>query len=294
METEFKTIALIGRYQSPDLAAAIHRLAGFLRERDRIVWIEQGTASSTGLGAAYPVSSYDEIGAGADLAVVLGGDGTMLNSARRLADHPVPMVGINQGRLGFLTDIARDEALARMEEILAGRYKAELRAMVDAEVLRGAQRVFHTRALNDVVVNNGELGRMIEFDVMIDGEFVYTQRSDGMIVSTPTGSTAYALSANGPILHPRVAGLALVPMCPHNLTARPVTLPDDCVIEIVLKPPHDARVHFDGQARFDARAGDIVRVSRSQQSIRLLHPETYSYFSMLREKLHWSASPRQH
>ncbi|MCB1889103.1 MAG: NAD kinase [Rhodocyclaceae bacterium] len=294
MEREFKTIALIGRYQSPDLSAAILRLAEFLRERDRIVWIEQGTASSTGLGTAYPVASYEEIGSGADLAVVLGGDGTMLNSARRLAEHPVPMVGINQGRLGFLTDIGRDEALERVDEILAGRFTAEARAMLDAEVLRGAQRVFHTRALNDVVVNNGELGRMIEFDVLIDGEFVYTQRSDGMIVSTPTGSTAYALSANGPILHPRVAGMALVPMCPHNLTARPITLPGDCVVEMLLKPPHDARVHFDGQARFDARAGDVVRVSRSEQSIRLLHPENYSYFSMLREKLHWSASPRQH
>lgn len=294
MERDFKTIALIGKYQSPEVSESVLQLAQYLRDRDRTVWIEQGTASSTGLGAAYPVTSYDEIGAGADLAVVLGGDGTMLNSARRLAEYPVPMVGVNQGRLGFLTDIGRDEVRQRMDELLAGKYIEESRAMLDSEVLRGDERVYHTRALNDVVVNKGELGRMIEFDVLIDGEFVYTQRSDGMIVSTPTGSTAYALSSNGPILHPRVAGIALVPMCPHNLTARPVTLPDDCVIDIALKPPHDARVHFDGQARFDARAGDLVRVTRSRQSICLLHPLNYSYFSMLREKLHWSASPRQH
>ena len=293
MESEFKTIALIGKYQSPDVSEAVLKLAQFLRDHGRTVWIEQGTASSTGLSAAYPVSSYDEIGAGADLAIVLGGDGTMLNSARRLAEYPVPMVGINQGRLGFLTDVARDEALEGIGEILDGQYVAESRAMLDSEVLRGDQRVFHTLALNDVVVNKGELGRMIEVDVMINGEFVYTQRSDGMIVSTPTGSTAYALSSNGPILHPRVDGIALVPMCPHTLTARPITLPNDFVIDMALKPPHDARVHFDGQARFDARAGDLVRVTRSAQSIRLLHPKNYSYFSMLREKLHWSASPRQ-
>lgn len=292
MEREFKTIALIGKYQSPDVAEAVLRLARFLRERERTVWIEQGTASSTGLSVDFPVSTYDEIGAGADLAVVLGGDGTMLNSARRLAEYAVPMVGINQGRLGFLTDIARDDALERIEDILAGRSVAESRALLDSEVLRAGRRVFHTLALNDVVVNKGELGRMIEFDVHVDGEFVYTQRSDGMIVSTPTGSTAYALSSNGPILHPRVAGMALVPLCPHTLTARPITLPDDCVIDMVLKPPHDARVHFDGQARFDARAGDCVRVSRSKQAMHLLHPVGYSYFSMLREKLHWSSSPR--
>ena len=292
MDGEFKTIALIGRYQSPDVAEAVLRLARFLRERERTVWIEQGTASSTGLSSAYPVSTYDEIGAGADLAVVLGGDGTMLNSARRLADYAVPMVGINQGRLGFLTDVARDDALERIDEILKGKSLCERRALLDTEVLRAGSRVFHTVALNDVVVNKGELGRMIEFDVHVDGEFVYTQRSDGMIVSTPTGSTAYALSANGPILHPRVDGIALVPLCPHTLTARPITLPMDCVIDMILKPPHDATVHFDGQARFDARAGDCVRVTRSKQTVRLLHPTGYSYFAMLREKLHWSSSPR--
>jgi NAD+ kinase len=142
------------------------------------------------------------------------------------------------------------------------------------------------------VVNKGDLGRMIEFDLSIDGEFVYTQRSDGMIVSTPTGSTAYALSANGPILHPSVGGIALVPMCPHALTARPITLPDTCRIDITLLPPQDARVHFDGQARFDLRAGDCVRITRSPHVLRLLHPEGYSYFAMLGGKLHWSAIPR--
>src|SRR5690606_6147483 len=146
-------------------------------------------------------------------------------------------------------------AIDRLGEILDGKFIEETRSMLAAEILRGGSRVFHTLALNDVVVNKGDIGRMIEFDLSIDGEFVYTQRSDGMIVSTPTGSTAYALSANGPILHPNVGGIAIVPLCPHALTARPVTLPNTCTIDISLLSPHDARVHFDGQTRFDARAG---------------------------------------
>lgn len=293
MSQRFRTVALIGKYQSPDVAESVSHLAGFLRERGVVVLIEQGTASSIGMGGGeFPPATYDEIGEHADLAVVLGGDGTMLNTARRLAEHGVPLVGVNQGRLGFLTYVAREEAPQRIGEILDGRYTAESRFMLDAEIVRGGQRVFQTLALNDVVINKGDLGRMIEFDVAIDGEFVYTQRSDGMIVCTPTGSTAYALSSNGPILHPSVGGIAIVPLCPHALTARPVTLPDSCCIELKLLPPHDARVHFDGQARFDARAGDCLRITRSALQVHLLHPEGYSYFAMLREKLHWSAIPR--
>ncbi len=292
MTCEFKTIALIGKYQSPEVAEAVLRLASYLRGLGLSVLIEQGTASSTGLTAGFTVASYEEIGGRADLAIVLGGDGSLLNSACRLAEFNVPLVGVNQGRLGFLTDISREVALEKVGEILEGRFTEESRVLLDAEVLRNGQRVFHTVALNDVVVNKGDLGRMIEFDLRIDGEFVYTQRSDGMIISTPTGSTAYALSANGPILHPSVDGIALVPMCPHTLTARPITLPDRCQIEIVLLPPHDSRVHFDGQTRYDTRAGDSVRITRSPHRVRLLHPVGYSYFAMLREKLHWSSTPR--
>ena len=292
MSTHFNNIALIGKYQSPDVAESVLEIARFLRSQGRRIWIEQGTASSIGGAGDYPIAAYEQIGAEADLAVVVGGDGTMLNTARRLAEHAVPLVGVNLGRLGFLTDISRTNASKRLAEIIDGRFSEESRFMLDAEVLRGGARIFSTLALNDVVVNKGELGRMIEFDLAIDGEYVYTQRSDGMIVSTPTGSTAYALSANGPILHPSVGGIALVPLCPHALTARPVTLPDSSRIEISLLLPHDARVHFDGQARFDLRAGDCVHITRSPLALRLLHPVGYSYYAMLREKLHWSATPR--
>jgi NAD+ kinase len=216
----------------------------------------------------------------------------LLNAARRLAERAVPLVGVNLGRLGFLTDLSRSEACQQLGEILDGHYREESRFMLEGEVVRGGQRVFQNLALNDVVVNRGQLGRMIEFEVLIDGEFVYAQRADGMIVSTPTGSTAYALAANGPILHPAVGGIALVPLCPNALSARPVTLPDSCHIEIILLPPNDARVHFDGVSYFDVRAGDRLLLQRSPMDVRLLHPESYSYFAMLREKMHWSAVPR--
>ncbi len=289
----FRSIALVGKYQSKEVAAALASLAAFLRERGMEVLIEQGTASSTGT-AGYVVAPYEEIGSRADLAVVLGGDGTMLNTARRLAGYGVPLVGVNQGRLGFMTDIARGHMLEKVGDVVEGRYVEEHRLMLDAEVLRGGERVFHNLALNDVVVNKGDLGRMIEFQLHVDGEYIYNQRSDGMIVCTPTGSTAYALSANGPILHPSVHGIALVPLCPHALSNRPITLGDQSIIDITLVHPHDARVHCDGQTHFDARAGDTVRIVRSKCSITLLHPPGYSYFDMLREKLHWSEPPKRH
>lgn len=291
MSRPFRTVALVGKYQSPEVAAALLRVAGLCRQRGLEVWVEEQTARSTGVSQDFPVKDYESIGAGADLAIVLGGDGTLLLTARRLARFPVPLVGVNQGHLGFLTDIGREEVESRLGALFDGRFVEEQRSLLDAEVIREGQRLHLTLAMNDVVVNKGEVGRMIEFDVRIDGEFVYTQRSDGMIVTTPTGSTAYALSSNGPILHPRVPAIALVPLCPHALTARPVTLPEDCCIEMVLRPPHDGRVHFDGQEHVDLTAGDLIRVTRSAQQVTLLHPEGYSYFAMLREKLHWSSAP---
>jgi NAD+ kinase len=191
-----------------------------------------------------------------------------------------------------MTDIALDTMLASITAMLEGKFSREQRFLLYAEVLRDGQPAFTTLALNDVVVNKGEIGRMIELEVKVDGELIHVLRADGLIVCTPTGSTAYALSANGPILHPSIAGIAIVPLCPHALSNRPITVSDGCMIEIGLLPPHDARVHFDGQTRFDARAGDVVRIARSRHNVSLLHPPGYSYFAMLREKLHWSSTPR--
>lgn len=293
MKNDLRTVALVGKYQDPGVAGAVLEVAAFLRDRGLAVWIEADTAASVpDAEACAEIRSFEEIGAGCELAVVLGGDGTMLYAARRLAESGVPLVGINRGRLGFLTDIARDEATIRLGEILDGRYKEERRFMLEASVVREGERVAHMFAFNDVVLSKGDTGRLIEFDLSVDDEYVYTQRSDGMIVSTPTGSTAYSLSANGPILHPTVHCIALVPLAPHALSARPVTLPDTCRIEITLHEPHDAGIFFDGHDRFDARPGDRLCITRYPEMIRLLHPENYSYFAMLREKLHWSAPPR--
>jgi len=287
----FSTVALIGKYQSREIAESLRALAGFLSQRGVEVLLEEATAGAVGANG-FAVADYEAIGARAELAVILGGDGTMLNAARRLAEFDVPLVGVNQGRLGFMTDIALDAMIGSITALLEGRFSRERRFLLNAEVLRDGAPAFQTLALNDVVVNKGEIGRMIELEVKVDGELIHVLRADGLIVSTPTGSTAYALSANGPILHPAVPGIAIVPLCPHALSNRPITVSDSSRIDIALPPPHDARVHFDGQMRFDARAGDVIRVQRSLHNITLLHPPGYSYFAMLREKLHWSSAPR--
>jgi len=283
----FNTIALIGRYHSGDVAKALETLGEYLRKRGRTVLVEKETATTNGV-TGFPVVDYEEIGSRADLVVVQGGDGSMLNAARNLAGRDVSLVGVNQGRLGFMTDIASPKMLDAMAEILDGKHAIETRTMVAAEVRRSGTVTLATLALNDAVVNKGSVGRLIEFVVNIDGEFVYDLRADGLIVATPTGSTAYALSSDGPIMHPSVPGFALVPICPHTLSNRPIMVSDQSVIEISLKRAIDARLHFDGQLQCDLQEGDRVVIRRAEHTIKFVHPPGYSYFTMLREKLHWS------
>jgi len=283
----FKSIALIGRYNTPASAGTLVQLGEFLAARGCKVCMEQDTARTCGV-SAFELASYDAIGAACDLAVVLGGDGSMLSAARHLAAHGVPLVGINHGRLGFMTDIAADSMLETLGKVLDGEYSIEERTMLAAQVMRGETMIFSTLALNDVVVNKGAVGRLIEFLVRIDGEFVYDLRSDGLIIATPTGSTAYALSSNGPILQPSMPGFALVPICPHTLSNRPITVSENSRIEVRLMRAIDARLHFDGQPQCDLHEQDRVLVTRADQKIRFVHPPGYSYFAMLREKLHWS------
>jgi len=293
MNSVFRTIALIGKYQSLDIAESLLALGSYLKSRDVNVLLEEGTAAMVGANG-YDVASYHQIGEQADLAVVLGGDGSMLTAARQLVESGVPLIGVNKGRLGFMTDLANETMLESMAQLLEGKYTSEERMLLDAEVLRDGKRASQFLVLNELVLNKGDLGRMIEFSVSIDGEFVYNQRSDGIIVATPTGSTAYALSANGPILHPSVAGIALVPLCPHALSNRPITVSENSHIEIMMMPPYEARVHADGQDYFDLVAGDQLIITRSSRSIRFIHPLDYSYFAMLRQKLHWSENPRSY
>jgi NAD+ kinase len=283
----FKTIALIGRFRSASVAKAIGTLGEYLRKQGRTVLVEKETAAANGV-TGFPVADYGEIGARADLVVVQGGDGSMLNAARNLAGHDVSLVGVNQGRLGFMTDIASPKMIEAIAEILAGKHATEERTMLAAEVHRDGVVTLATLALNDAVVNKGSVGRLIEFVVNIDGEFVYDLRADGLIVATPTGSTAYALSSDGPIMQPSVPGFALVPICPHTLSNRPIMVSDRSTIEISLKRASDARLHFDGQLQRDLLEGDRVVIRRAEHTIKFVHPPGYSYFTMLREKLHWS------
>jgi len=283
----FDTVALISRLHSGDVARALSTLGAYLRKQQRAVLVEKETAAANGVDG-FPVADYEEIGARADLVVILGGDGSMLSAARNLAGSDVPLVGVNQGRLGFTTDIASPNMLDAIGEILAGKHAIEERTMLAAEVRRAGAVAFATLALNDAVVNKGSVGRLIEFAVNIDGEFVYDLRADGLIVATPTGSTAYALSSDGPIMQPSVPGFALVPICPHTLSNRPIMVSDRSVIEVSLKRAIDARLHLDGQLQCDLQEGDRVVVRRAERTIKFVHPPGYSYYAMLREKLHWT------
>ncbi len=291
----FRRVALIGK-QAPEIATPLRALRDLLLKRGCEVLLERETAATVGSngGENGSVADFDEIGRSADLAIVLGGDGTMLAAARNLAHRKVPLAGINQGRLGFMTDIALSEMDASVGAILEGRHTIEERALIEAEILRDGKRLMSTVALNEAVVSKGSQARLIEFKLSIDGEYVYALRADGVIVATPTGSTAYALSAQGPILQPTVPAFALVPLNPHVLSARPVSVSDASVIEIELVRAVDARAHFDGFALTDLQEGDHLVLKRSADAIRFVHPPGYSYFTMLREKLRWSKAVGRH
>src|SRR5688572_13265562 len=265
----FGRVAIIGKPRSAEITASLRELRDFLEKRGCEV-LQDAAAPS------------------AQLAIVVGGDGTMLAAARNLVRHRVPLIGVNQGRVGFMTDIGHADMRAGIGAVLDGNYQVEERALIDAEIRRGGQSVLRTIALNEAVVGKGSQGRLIEFELSLDGEYVYTLRADGVIVATPTGSTAYAMSAQGPILHPAVPALALVPLNPHTLSARPVSVSDRSVIEILLVRAMDARAHFDGFALTDMAEGDRMVLKRSADTVRFVHPPGYRYFATLREKLRWS------
>ena len=289
MPLAFRRVALIGKLRSPEIAESLRELSALLARHGCEVLIEKETAAD--LAKQVPgarVADYESIGKDADLPVVIGGDGTMLAAARNLVGRRVALTGVNQGRVGFMTDIAHDDMQSGIGAILEGRHALEERALLDAQIVRDGQVVLKTIALNEAVVGKGAQGRLIEFELSIDGEFVYKLRGDGMIVATPTGSTAYALSAQGPILHPAVPALALVPLAPHTLSARPVSIGDASVVEIAIVRALDARAHFDGFALTDMAEGDRLVLRRSAATARFVHPPGYSYFSTLREKLRWS------
>jgi NAD+ kinase len=287
MSQAFKTIALIGKYKSPEIAEPVLRLAQFLDARGIRVLLDPLTAAHAGKNN-YSVLPLEQVGKAAELAIVIGGDGTMLNIARTFAPFDVALVGINQGRLGFLTDLSMHGMFDAMAAILDGHFVEESRMLLQAMVWSAEQPVLDVVAFNDVSVNKGAEGSLIELEVRIDGKFVYNLRSDGLIVASPTGSTAYALSSGGPILHPSLHVIGLVPVCPHTLSNRPIVVGSDSEIEIMILKAADARAHFDSHSHQELKERDRIVVRRCAHSIRLLHPLGHNYYHMLREKLHWS------
>ena len=292
MGQPFATVGIFGKPRTDSIREPLLRIIDLVHEAGLQVLVDAATRDATGL-SDLPGHSLDDIGRRADVAVVLGGDGTMLGIARALAPWRVPLIGINHGRLGFMTDIALDQMPEVLSAMLAGEYESDRRPLLEAEVLRDGRRHYQARALNDVVVSRGVAGGMVEFSVRVDGVTIYTQRADGVILATPTGSTAYALSANGPILHPSVQGLLLVPVAPQTLSNRPIALPDSCTIEIEVTDVRDASAHFDMQTFSELAPGDVVRARRSEDFATLLHPRGYNYFDTLRQKLHWNYMPSE-
>ncbi len=288
--TAFQRVVLVGRYQSDKSADNVEAIASFLNQRGHDVLIEADTARVL-TASNHQTVAISEIEDQVDLAIVIGGDGTMLGVARQLAGRGVPLVGINQGRLGFITDIPLNEWHDALDAVLKGQFIAEHRTMLNAQAMRKGQVIWQDVAMNDVVINRSSRSGMIELEVHVDETYMYTQRADGLIVATPTGSTAYALSANGPILHPRLAGLVMVPVAPQSLSNRPICLPDDVNVRIRVVEGREPRVSCDMQVFEDLHPGDDILGARSSLTVELLHPAGYSYFSTLRSKLSWHEFP---
>jgi NAD+ kinase len=288
MKQSFQSIAIIGKHMNQSalqlMQGDLMNLARHLASKKFEVWVEENTAQYAEL-AGYKTASLKNIGSKVDLVIVMGGDGTMLSVARSLIDANVPLVGINRGRFGFLTDLRAEDMLAQLDRILAGDFIEEPRVMLTAQVLRDEQVLHSNFALNDVVIKSGL--RLIELEVTINGKFVHKQRADGLIISTPTGTTAYALSAGGQILHPNLHAISLVPICPHTLSNRPIAVHSDSLIEVTLVQFDEAQLSFDGQFQVALEVGDKIIVNRALQMVSLIHPSDYCYFDMLRNKLNW-------
>ena len=288
MPTRFRHAALVGKYQAQGIRGVLEEIAHFLVRQGLEVSLEEHTAQNTGI-LGYGALTPAQVGAECDLAFVVGGDGTMLGIARQLARHGTPLVGINQGRLGFMTDVPVSQFEHILAPMIAGDYEEERRTMLEGGVWRDGHSIFEGYAMNDVVVSRGAAASMVELKIDIGDEFVANLRSDGLIIASPTGSTAYALSAGGPILHPGIAGWVLVPIAPHDLSNRPIVLPDTGEISIEIVAGREASVSFDMQSLASLLHGDRIGVRRSAHQVRFLHPRGWSYYATLRRKLHWNS-----
>ncbi|MCB1705517.1 MAG: NAD(+) kinase [Halioglobus sp.] len=289
MQASFKTIGLAGRSRQRGQTGVLRDLIGLLEARGLDVILEDALGDVLPDHATH-LASLDDIGAAADLVIVVGGDGSLLSAARTLAKFDTPVLGVNRGRLGFLTDIMPDDISEQIPAVLDGGFERESRFLLDAQVRREGEVVGRGEALNDIVVNSGSSAQMIEFELCINGDFVYRQRADGLIVSTPTGSTAYSLSGGGPIMHPALDAIVLVPMFPHALSSRPIVVDGNSEIrlDILARNRIHPPVTCDGRATVKARPGDSVHITKYPHRLTLLHPLGHSFYASCRDKLRWS------
>ncbi|MBT9611575.1 NAD kinase [Aquabacterium sp.] len=288
----FRHAALVGKYQARGIRAVLEDVAHLLVRAGLDVSLEADTALNTGM-TDYPALSIKEIGQQCDVAIVLGGDGTMLAIARELARFNIPLIGINQGRLGFITDIQLKDVATAVPLILSGQYEEERRVMLEGAVLRPhsggeLETIYEDFAINEVVVSRGATAGMVEVRAEVDGQFIANYRADGLIVASPTGSSAYAMSAGGPILHPALGGWVIVPIASHTLSNRPIVIPDTGTVTIEIVAGRDASMNFDMQSLASLLHGDRVTVRRSAYTVRFLHPQGWNYYATLRRKLRWN------
>lgn len=287
----FKTIGVFGKFQDASVEEPVKALTQHLESKGIKVKIGHTTAAE--ISRTLPQElMHDHVSMDIDLAIVIGGDGTMLHVARRMAENNIPVAGVNLGRLGFLTDIPKDDMLMEVDQILAGNYQIECRMMLEVEVINGGDVIYQQNALNDIVIGRHSLEKLLKWQANVNDDFVTSARSDGVILSTPTGSTAYALSAGGAIMHPGLDVISMVPVSPHTLSNRPITLPADATIELTIhnKSPNCAHVSSDGLIGCNLRGNEIVRITRAEHSVQLVHTEKYDYFAMLRAKLGWGGA----
>jgi NAD+ kinase len=291
MTTPFKTIGLIGKPSHEGAALTLQRLYTFLQALGYAVLVESRVGAQIDSIDNSALTELVELGRLCDLAIVVGGDGNMLGAARVLARFDVAVIGVNRGNLGFLTDLNPDGFEASLEAVLRGEFISESRFLLEVEVYRHAELKSANSAVNEAVLHADKVAHMIEFEAFIDDEFVFSQRSDGLIVSTPTGSTAYSLSGGGPILTPELNAMALVPMFPHTLSSRPLVVDADKQVRLKLSLSNtdSLQVSCDSHVVLAVLPGDEVVIKKADKKLRLIHPKSYSYYNVLRQKLNWGS-----
>jgi NAD+ kinase len=284
--SKFNSVGVVGRLGNDRVIESVEVLLATISKRQLDILLHEDIADHLS-SHNFQVATTDDIGQKCDLVIVVGGDGSLLSAARDLAHHDVVVLGVNRGKLGFLTDIKPEQVDAKVNEVLDGKYSVEERFLLDISVSRDGEIIGESHALNDVVINSGRSARMIDFDLYMNDDFVYSQSSDGLIVSTPTGSTAYALSGGGPIMHPDLDAIVLVPMFPHTLSARPIVVGGKTEIKIVIGDCHPY-ISCDGQVHLNAAPKDIVLITKKPHTLKLVHPLDHSFYGACRTKLGWS------